>query len=273
MFGTLASRVRVLAPLADRNFALYWLGQTVSQLGNRVYATALPFLVLALGGDASQLSLALTCFTAPQVALLLLGGVLVDRLPRRSVMLLTDSAHAALLAVAVALLLGGLLEVAHVYAVSASFGLLSAFFLPASTGLLPELVSPDRLTPANSLRSLSNELVGIAGPLLGGSLVAWGGAAVALGFDAATFLVSALCLLAIGAGTGLRRSPNREGSGSGLSGCWRDLREGFDIVARSRWLWITIALASMLNVFFAGAISVALPVLAQQRLGGASSFG
>jgi MFS family permease len=271
--AALASRSKVLAPLLDRDYALYWFGQTVSQLGNRIYATALPFLVLALGGAASELSLALTCFTVPQVILLLLGGVLVDRFPRRSVMLLTDAAHTAVLAVAVGLLLADVLRVGHMYAVSASFGLLSAFFMPASTGLLPELVPTERLMPANALRSLSNELAGIAGPLLGGVLVATGGAALALGFDAATFLLSALCLVAIGARVGRRAHREEGGSDTRPSGYWRELREGFGVVAGSQWLWVTISLASLLNVFFAGAAAVALPVLAERRLGGASAFG
>ncbi len=78
---------RVLAPLRQRSYALLWAGQTVSVLGDRVYATALPFLVLALGGGAGQLGTAFACSLVPQVLFLLAGGVLTDRLPRRSVML------------------------------------------------------------------------------------------------------------------------------------------------------------------------------------------
>lgn len=263
-----ATLPRVLSPLRQRSYALLWAGQTASVLGDRVYATALPFLVFALGGAAGQLGTAFAFSLVPQVIFLLAGGVLTDRLPRRSVMLACDMARALILMVIAAMLHFGVLRIPHVYAASAAFGFFSAFFHPAATGLLPEVVPSDRLVAANALRSLSIDLAGIFGPILGGVLSAGGIVALALGFDSLTFVVSGLCLLAMG-----RMRPRQPREGRRRGGYRRDLVEGFRLVAASQWLWVTIALFSLDNVFFAGSLQIALPLLAQQELGGARAFG
>lgn len=271
--AALTTRSKVLSPLQNRQFSLLWFGQTVSELGNRIYSTALPFLVLDLGGTAAQISLALVFFAVPQLAFLLLGGVVVDRFSRRTTMLIADVARAVAVMLMAVLLLGHGLRVGHIYAVSASFGFFSAFFMPAATSLLPEIVIPERLVAANALRSLANQLNGIVGPLIGAALVVSGSFALALGFDAFSFLVSGLCLLGI---TAVRRrtAPEQETGASGrVSQYWRELLEGFRLVAASQWLWVTIVLFSLGNVFFGGAMQVALPLLAKEKLGGIQAFG
>lgn len=270
--ATRAVGSRVLSPLRHRPFALLWLGRTVSMLGDRVYATALPFVVLGLGGTAAQLSLTFVYFMAPQLVFLLLGGVVVDRFSRRTTMLLADFVRAAIVALLTGLLLTGSLRIGHVYAVSASFGFFSAFFTPAVTSLVPELVPAERLVAANALNSLATELTGIIGPALGGLLVASGVTALALGFDAFSFVVSGLCLLGIGATYGRVRARVEPPAG-GLARYWRDLAGGFGVVASSQWLWVTIVLFSVGNIFMFGGLTVALPVLVSQELGGARSYG
>lgn len=184
-------------PLKQPSFFWFWLGQTITILGDRVYSVALPFLLFELGGDAGQLGQLLATYMVPQVLFLLVGGVFVDRLPRRLTMIVSDLFHVVLLSVVILLFVSNDLSLGHLYGLSALFGLASAFFMPATSSLMPQLVSRESLTQANAARSLAKELAGIVGPPLGGLLVTTGGLVLALTFDAGTFVVGALCLLVV----------------------------------------------------------------------------
>ncbi|CAN5769741.1 MFS transporter [soil metagenome] len=254
-------------PLRQPSFLWFWLGQTVSILGDRVYSVALPFLLFELGGDAGQLGQLLATYMVPQVLFLLVGGVLVDRLPRRLTLIVSNLFHVALLAVVVLLLAGGKLELVHLYGLSALFGLASAFFMPATSSIVPHLVERDSLTQANAARSFAGELAGTLGPPLGGLLVTLGGLTLALGFDAGTFLVGALCLLAV------RPRPLAHSGRGEAADDLKDLSEGFRYVAGSPWLWVTILIFSVVNIFLSGATVVLLPLFAAVRFEGPSSLG
>ena len=235
-------------------------------MGDRVYSVALPFLVLELGGSAAQIGQVLAAYSVPQLLFLLSGGVLVDRFPRRLTMLVSNSLHALLLGTVLVLLVGGRLELSHLYILSGLFGLLSAFFMPATMSITPQLVPREVLSQANAMRSFASELAGILGPPLGGVLVTLGSLSLALGFDAVTFVLGALCLLAM-----RPRSVKRQYSNT--SSYRHDLKEGFRYVAGLRWLWVTIVLFSFVNIFVAGVTTVLLPLLAEARFAGAASFG
>ena len=264
---TPTSRTSSPHPLKQPSFLWFWLGQTVSLLGDRVYSVALPFLLFELGGDAGQLGQLLATYMVPQVLFLLIGGVLVDRLPRRITLIVSDLFHVVVLAAVVLLLVGGSLTLTHLYGLSALFGLASAFFMPATASIVPQLVARESLTQANAVRSLAGELAGILGPPLGGLLVTLGGLTLALSFDAGTFIVGALCLLAV------RPRPLVKKEAGETSDYFKDLREGFRYVAGSSWLWVTILIFSFVNVFVSGVTVVLLPLLAEARFAGASSLG
>ena len=253
-------------PLRHSPFVWFWLAQSVSLLGDRVYSVALPFLVLELGGSAGEIGRVLAVYSVPQLLFLLTGGVLVDRVPRRLTMLVSNVLHAVLLGVVLLLIVGGRLELIHLYVLSGFFGLLSAFFMPAAMSITPQLVPRETLPQANAVRSFAAELAGILGPPLGGLLITLGSLSLALGFDALTFVLGALFLLA------MRPRPVERQAGTS-SGYWRDLKKGFSYVAGLRWLWVTIVLFSFVNIFVAGVTVVLLPLLAETRFAGAVSLG
>ena len=236
-------------------------------MGDRVYSVALPFLLFELGGDAGQLGQLLATYMVPQVLFLLVGGVLVDRLPRRWTLIVSDLFHVAVLAAVVFLFVGNGLELVHLYVLSALFGLASAFFMPATSSIVPQLVARESLTQANAVRSLAGELAGILGPPLGGLLVTLGGLTLALSFDAVTFIVGVLCLLAVRPRALVKKEDED------TSDYLTDLREGFRYVAGSAWLWVTILVFSLVNIFVSGVTVVLLPLLAEARFAGAVSLG
>jgi DHA3 family tetracycline resistance protein-like MFS transporter len=243
-----------------RPFALLWSGQSISRLGDSFYQVALAWWVLEKTGSALVMGTVLICSTVPTLVLLLLGGAMVDRWPRLPVMMLSDLVRGLAVGLLAALAFFNLLQVWHLYIISLIFGMVDAFFQPAYRASVPEIVPVDHLPSANSLTSLSGEISGIIGPAMGAGMVALGGTPSAFALDALSFFVSVACLLPI-----LRQSRTsraEDSSGSIL----RDVRAGLGTVFGTPWLWVTIAVAGISNITYAGPMGVALPFLLKNHL-------
>ena len=171
--------------LRERQFRLLFAGQLISLLGDSITSVALAFAVLDLTGSATDLGYVLAARTAPLVAFLLVGGVFADRLPRRVVMLTADVLRGAAQGAVAVLVLTHSAQIWEIVVLQAVSGTATAFFNPASTGLTPMTVSPERLQQANALRGLSMASAGIVGSAISGVLVAGVGAGWALAIDSA----------------------------------------------------------------------------------------
>lgn len=253
-----------LGPLQERQFRLLWIGQTTSAVGDSLIPVAIAFAVLRLGGSAAGIGLVLAAFTLPRVLLILVGGVWADRLPRQLVMVASDVVRGLVEVVFAVLLLTGAAQLWHLILGAAVIGAASAFFVPASSGLIPQTLSRTRLQQGNALMSLSRSAMGIIGPSVSGLLVATIGPGWVFVVDAATFAVSAISLLGLRLP---RRSKAEERSGfiAELAGGWRE------VISR-RWLVAAIVTFGFSNVAQAP-IFVLGPVIAQERLGGAANWG
>lgn len=269
MSGNGARAHVLLEPLRGRSFRLYWLGQATSAYGDQVLLVALALQVLRLGGGARELGLVNAAAGGALVVFLLVAGVVVDRLPRRAVMIASDLVRMAVLGYLAVASLGGSLRIGSLTVAAAVYGAADAFFWPAKTAILPELVVRDHLMPANSLSSSADRSSLVIGPGIGGLLVATVGPGAAFLFDAVTFAVSAGCLLAIGRRGMLPRAPTPEAPRRLLG----DLRDGVREVMRHRWLWVTILLFTFIVFLVVGPEEVLLPVYLEQRFRAAEAFG
>src|SRR5690242_5049126 len=148
--GCQAARMRWPEALRERNFRLLYIGQAVSLLGDGMVGVALAFGVLEVSGSPSALGIVLAARSIPTIALLLAGGVIADRLPRRTVMVAADVVRMAGHGLMAALLISGSAEVWSLAVLAAVNGAGTAFFAPASTALLPMLVRPEQLVQANA---------------------------------------------------------------------------------------------------------------------------
>ncbi|HET6404297.1 MAG TPA: MFS transporter [Candidatus Thermoplasmatota archaeon] len=251
--------------LRHKDLRLFLAGQTVSQLGDMVFFVALSWAALEATEGAFGLGVVFAAYTGAQVLFLLLGGVLVDRFPRRSVHVASDAVQGTLgLLLAVAALAGALhLPVLVVF--GALFGAASAVALPAVSSLLPETVPKEDLPAAVSLYQGVRTAALLGGPALGGLLYALAGSAAAFAFDAATYAVSILLVRGLRAG---RRAPVAEPTPV-LAGA----REGFRYVRQRPWIWIAILLFALVNLAETGPRNVALPVLLEESGEGAEAFG
>jgi MFS family permease len=252
-----------LAVLRRRDFRLLFYGQGVSVLGDRMVAVALAFAVLEVGGSTSEVGLVLACGTVPLVGSVLLGGVVADSVSRRAVMVAADVSRVASQGAMAALLVAGVAELWMLAVLAGLTGAATGFFNPASTGLLPEVVDPEELQPANALRSSAVSAGEILGPLAAGVIVAAAGAGWAIAVDAGTFAVSAACLALVRASRRVTRARSRFVS---------DLVEGWQAFRSRRWVWAFVVYFGIGNMLW-GAWSALGPVVADRDLGGAAAWG
>jgi predicted MFS family arabinose efflux permease len=248
--------------LQEREFRLLFIGQSVSLLGDGVVGVALAFAVLDLTGSASDLGFVLAARMLPLVALLLAGGVFADRLSRRAVMVTADLARFGSQGATAALLLSGRARVWEIALLQVVHGAATAFFNPASTGLIPMTVSAERLQQANGLRALSMSSATILGPALGGILVATVGPGWAMAADASSFAISAAFLIRL-------RLPAQDRLPS--ESFVRELREGWDEFRARTWVWVFVTWASLGNLGTA-AFVVLGAAIARESLGGAGAW-
>lgn len=253
-----------LGPLAAREFRLLFLGRVVSFFGNALAPIALAFAVLELTGSKSDLGLVLAARTLPQVVFLLLGGIWADRLPRHRVMVASSLLSGASQGLLALLLILHTAELWHLVALAAANGSASAFFFPASSGVIPQTVEPALLQQANALLRLALNASWIGGAAVGGLLVAAFGPGWAVAIDAATFALGALFI-------GLMRLPaSLRMEGTTII---TELREGWQEFRSRTWLWTLVAQFSLLNAALISALSVLGPVVAKEHLGGAAAWG
>lgn len=256
--------VESLGALRERQFRLLYAGQTFSNLGSALVPIALAFAVLDLTGSATDLGLVLLASRLPQVLLVLAGGVVGDRLPRRRVMLASDLVRSATQATTAVLLVTGTAQLWQLMALQAAHGAAAAFFDPAATGLVPQTVSSGRLQQANALMGLSRSASGILGQVAAGVLVATVGPALALAVDAASFAVSAWSLALLHP-TGTVRIGQEASFFAQLVAGWSEFR------SRS-WLWASVLHLSLLNLVVLAPFFVLGPLVALRSLGGAAGW-
>jgi MFS family permease len=201
---------------------------------------ALPLEVFRLTSSSLDLALVVSGRTIPAVILLLIGGTIVDRLPRRAVMLVSDTVCAVSVSVMAVLIATGRARLWELFLLAIVFGSANAFFRPASTAIVRDILPSDLLVSASSLSSLSQSLAQyLLGPLAGGVIVAAVGNGWAFGIDGASFAVSAACLAAMRNVVGVRAAGSRLLAG---------VMEGLRFCYSQRWLWWSMIALGVANL-------------------------
>lgn len=197
------------ALVRERNFRLLWLGQTTSRFGSNISAVALPLVaVVALHAGAFSVGLLAAAAWVPWLVLGLPAGAWVDRVARRPLMVACDLVAAVVFASVPIAAWFGVLAMPQLLAVALLAGGASVFFTTAYRVYLPTIVPAARLGAGNALLRGSESAAQVAGRGLGGVLAQALGAVTGLLADAATFVVSLVCLLGIHAPEP-RRGPSR----------------------------------------------------------------
>nr|WP_228508248.1 MFS transporter [Herbiconiux sp. VKM Ac-1786] len=270
-----------------RHRAFRWLlaARTTSILGNALAPIALAFAVLDLTGSVVDLGLVVAARSITNVAVLLVGGVLADRLPR-DLLLVGASLAAALTQGAVAaLVLTGTASIPALVLLGALNGAVAAVSLPATAALVPETVPFAELRPANALLRLGLNGSSIVGAAAGAGLVAAVGPGWGLAIDAAGFALAGLLFsrMRLPRGSVTPAAPGHDGRPTGgapdgprgaprgllpgLRTALGEFGEGWREFTRRRWVWVVVAQFGVLNAAFVGATTVLGPLVADETFG------
>jgi MFS family permease len=252
-----------VAVLREPNFRRLFLGRSISLIGDGIAPVAIAFAVLNLTGSATDLGIVLAAHGLVVIALILVGGVFADRISPRLSMLRADLVRMVVTGLMAVLLIAGVAEIWQLAVLYAIEGAATAFFNPASNGIVPSIVSRERLQEANALLNLSRSLGKTIGPALAGVLLVLGSPGWALAADAATFGVSAYFLLRL-------RAPGRR---TGTEPAFiAELRHGWSEFSSRTWLWVVVIGAGISNAVFFPAFQVLGPTVARESLGGSSAW-
>ena len=249
--------------LREPNFRRFYAGYVTSLFGTSMSTVALAFAVLDGCGSAADLGYVFAAGVVPQVAFMLGGGVVADRLGRRPVMLAADLVRFAVQATLAVALLTSAPPIWLFVLLEGLLGTGEAFFTPSLTALTPDLAPPARLSDANALLGVAQSAARVTGPAAAGILVAVTMPGVVIALDAASYGASvlALSLLRLPAAAPRRGSP------------LRDLADGWAQFRSRTWLWVTTLQFALFNLFTWAPFLLLGPVLAKDYLGGARAWG
>jgi MFS family permease len=248
-------------------FRWFFFGQLISLLGSWMQTTALQWLAYRLTGSVLSLGAITFASFVPVLFLSLFMGVLVDRYPRRRLLLVTQSTFMVLAAILAFLTFTGQVTYNLLLLLSLVLGVANALDMPARQSFFSDLVDRDDLLNAIALNSSVFNGTRILGPALGGIVVATWGEAMAFGLNALSFLAVLLALLAMR----LPPSPARPRNPASAGGS--ELREGLRYLRRDRpVLGLVVMIAAFSLIGFPAA--VLLPALADEVLGlGVEGYG
>jgi MFS family permease len=266
--------VRHTSLFSSRNFLALWAGQGLSVLGDQFAMIGMPWLVLQLTPDPAALGTVLALQGIPRALFMLVGGAVTDRFSARTVMLLADCLRLALFALLAGLTAAGRVQLWMLYLFALAFGLVSGFFNPASSAIIPRLVQGSQLRIANAVIQATAQLSIFLGPAAAAALIAWlsgqpgassargetTGIALAFAVDAFSFLASAVTLFLIHAPR--LEIANAEPEQTMLSA----IRTGILYVWQTPFLRTAYLILMALNLFCVGPLEIGIPVLASTVL-------
>jgi MFS family permease len=239
--------------LRNRDFRLLFTGETVSLFGSEVSVVALPLLaVLVFGAGALEVGLLAALQWIPFVLLGPIAGVLTDRMRKRPLMIAANIGRTLALGWLPVAAVAGILDVWQLYLVAVIKGVLDVVFQLSYQAHLPGLLDRADLMDANSKTQLSRSVATVFGRSLGGVLVGALGAARTIVVDAASYVVSTVCLLMI-----RKPEPAPQSSGRGVRSAVKDLGLGFSSLFGNRLL----RSLTMMGFFGNTAVSLSIAML------------
>ncbi|MBZ5509476.1 MAG: MFS transporter [Acidobacteriia bacterium] len=251
-------------PLRNPKYRLWLIGGTISFLGDQFYMLALPWLILQQTGSAVAMGTVMMAGSIPRALLMLMGGVVSDRISARKIMMTTATTRTICVAVIGILIWFGVLHMWELYVLAVAFGVADAFAAPASTAYLPSLVEPEQMVAASSVGQTAAQLTTIVGPVPAGFVIKTLGVAWAFFVDAISFL------FIIGA---LWKLPDPPKSQAASKAVWHSILEGIAYVGKDVPLRSLMLLAMMMNFCFSGPVSIGLTYLIKTRFGSPAILG
>lgn len=252
-------------PLSYQPFRWLLAARTTNILGNVVAPIALAFAVLDLTGSVIDLGLVVAARSLANVAVLLFGGVIADRMPRHHLLVGTSVAAGITQGVVALLVISATANIPVLVVLSVLNGALAALSFPAAAALVPQTVPESLLRPANALLRLSLNAGTVLGASLGALVVAVVGPGYGLAIDAAGFVLSGFFFLRVRPQTTVVAAQNK--TPLSVRGIFCELREGWHEFSSRRWLWVVVVQFAVLNAAFVGVTVILGPLIADTHFG------
>ncbi len=247
-----------LAALRERNFVLYVIGQFTSRLGDWIELTAVSWILYELTNSPLLLGLSGVFRALPVIVLGLFGGAIADRVPRRPLLMFTESTMLILSLIVGLLALSGSLQFWHLYVLNVVSGTLSAFSVPTRQALFAGLVPRTAIPSAVTLNSFAVRAGGLLGPTIGGFALVFGGYALPFFLNAASFLGIIFALVAM-------RLPSVAADATPRLSLRHGVTEGLGFVWRNAPLKVVLGLEIVTGLF--GHNSTLITIIARDILG------
>ncbi|MBD1543676.1 MFS transporter [Arthrobacter sp. IA7] len=273
---------RALRPFSHREYRVLIGALAVSIFGSGMWAVAMVYQVIHIGGGPLELSLVAAAGSVGLVAFVLAGGIAADRVPQRLLIIAVEGTNLAVIATVSGLAMAGWLQLWHLVAGAFILGVGAAFFFPAYSAILPRILPPEDLLAANGMEgTLRPTLQQAAGPAVAGVVVAALSPSHAVTGVAVCHLLAFVILNFLGQhalqapGNGSEHAhAGAPGDGSAKAPAkasfFSDLREGVSYTVRTPWLLWTLLWACISVLFLIGPIEVLLPFVIRDQLGGDS---
>jgi MFS family permease len=261
--------------LAETNFRRFYTGYVTSLFGSSMSAVAVAFAVLDSGKHATGLGYVFAAGVVPQVLGLPVAGAVADRFGRRRVMLAADTLRCATQGALAGAVLAGRPALWVFVLLAWLGGTGEGFFTAARDALTVEIAPRGQLVSANAMYGLARSATSIAGPAVGGVLVALAGSGVVVAVDAGSYAVSvlALALLRLPRRVGTRDGETDPGAPGLRRMLWRDMAEGWAEFRSRTWLWAVTVQFAFFNLITWAPWMLLGPVVAHAYLGGAAVWG
>jgi MFS family permease len=226
----------------------------------------LSFAVLRVTGSVGRLGLVLACQGGVALILTLAGGVAGDRFPRGRILIVSLVARLTVAGTLAATLLTGTASFGLLLALAGVYGCADGFFGPASSALLPDVVSRDQLAAANALIGGTTSALTIAAPAVAGVIVTTLGPGCGFAVQGGVLAVAAGCLA-------VARLPAGRGAPADQPNPLRQLAAGWAAFTRLRWLWLLTGQWTVFSLVILAPVAVLGPAIAERFLGGAVAWG
>jgi DHA3 family macrolide efflux protein-like MFS transporter len=246
--------------LGTKDFGFLWAGQAVSQIGDGLNKVALLWFVYELTGSALKMTVIGLLQTIPPLAFGPLIGIYLDRLPKKTVMIVVDLLRTLTVLLIPLFYAFDLLTLERLYVLVFLNSIVSTIFGPALSSAVPLIVERSQLTSANALIQSTNNIGVLLGPALSGLGIALIGAQNVLYFDAATFFISALCIIPISV------RDNRVALQALSTPIIKDLAVGFRFVFVQHRVVFALMITAVLYNLAISAFVFLLPVVAKEVL-------
>lgn len=249
---------RALRPFRAPQYRILAVALTLSLLGSGMWLVAIVWQVIELGGGPVQLSLVATMSAIGLVAVVLIGGVVADRVPQKHILLAVEASKIIVIGAVAALALSGELELWHLMAAAFIIGVGEGFFYPAYSAMLPSILPGDDLLAANGFEGmLRPAAMQAAGPALASAAVAVASPALAFVIVGLLQVVAVIALIVLRT-VPLRRDLSHE-TRHPVRAALGDMAEGFRYMFTTPWLLATLLFALAFILVVIGPIDVLVP--------------